>query len=98
MKTGSELIAEGRQRQIEQEGWTPAHDNKHDGGTLVCAAVTYALEATFDGPASKGTWFKKFWCWEDSWFKPKDKIRDLTRAGALIAAEIDRLQREAGNL
>ena len=33
------------------------------------------------------------WPWSDKWWKPKDKIRDLVRAGALIAAEIDRLQR-----
>lgn len=31
--------------------------------------------------------------WHASWWKPKDRIRDLVRAGALIAAEIDRLQR-----
>lgn len=91
--TGIELIAAERERQVSVEGWTPDHDDKHDAGTLVAAAVTYALEATFDGPAVKGTWFKKFWCFEDHWFKPKDKIRDLTKAGALIAAEIDRLQR-----
>jgi len=96
--TGIELIAAERQRQIEVEGWTPEHDDKHDSGSLVAAAVTYALEATFDGPAVKGTWFKRFWCFEDHWFKPKGKIRDLVRAGALIAAEIDRLQRlEAHN-
>ena len=93
--SGIELIAEERKRQIEKEGWTPDHDDKHDSGSLVSAAVTYALEATFDGPSVKGTWFKKFWMWEDVWFKPKDKVRDLVRAGALIAAEIDRLQRKA---
>lgn len=31
--------------------------------------------------------------WEDYW-KPKSPIQDLVRAGALIAAEIDRLQRK----
>lgn len=91
--SGAELIALERQRQMEVEKWTPEHDDKHDAGTLVAAAVTYALEATFDGPSAKGTWFNKFWCFEDRWFKPKGKIRDLVRAGALIAAEIDRLQR-----
>ena len=47
------------------------------------------------------------WPWEDEWFKPTEypeppftadvhvdrHVRDLTKAGALIAAEIDRLQR-----
>lgn len=31
--------------------------------------------------------------WHPSWWKPKDRVRDLARAGALLAAEIDRLQR-----
>lgn len=91
--TGVELIAAERQRQIDVEGWKPEHDDKHDSGTLVAAAVTYALEATYDGPAVKGKWFKEFWCFEDSWFKRGTKIRMLTKAGALLAAEIDRLQR-----
>lgn len=33
------------------------------------------------------------WAW---WWKPSTEIRDLVKAGALIAAEIDRLQRETG--
>jgi len=32
------------------------------------------------------------WGWKREWFKPKTRIRNLVRAGALIAAEIDRLQ------
>lgn len=90
---GVELIAAERERQVNVEGWTAEHDDKHDAGSLVAAAVTYALEATFDGPLAKGSWFQKFWMFEDSWYKPKDKVQDLVKAGALIAAEIDRLQR-----
>jgi hypothetical protein len=94
--SGIELIAAERERQVSVEGWTPEHDDKHDSGSLVAAAVTYALEATYDGPSGKGQWFKKFWCFEDRWFKPSgDKIRDLVKSGALIVAEIDRLQRLA---
>lgn len=34
------------------------------------------------------------WPWEAKWYKPgKNRIRALVKAGALIAAEIDRLQR-----
>ena len=35
------------------------------------------------------------WPWDESWFKPTpdDRIRELVKAGALILAEIDRLQR-----
>lgn len=37
----------------------------------------------------------KIWPWDKSWWKPTpdDRIRELIKAGALIAAEIDRLQR-----
>jgi len=39
------------------------------------------------------------WPWEASWWKPSDDpIRNLAKAGALIAAEIDRLQRKQGSL
>lgn len=35
------------------------------------------------------------WPWHSSWWKPSDDpIRNLVKAGALIAAEIDRLQRQ----
>jgi len=91
--TGIELIQAERQRQIDVEKWTPEHDDKHDAGELVAAAATYALEATFDGPAVKRGWFNQFWMFDDAWFKPGTKVRMLTKAGALIAAEIDRLQR-----
>ena len=34
------------------------------------------------------------WPWEAEWWKPSaDPVRNLAKAGALIAAEIDRLQR-----
>ncbi len=93
---GAALIVAERSRQIEQEGWTPEHDDKHDDGSLVAGAVTYALEATFDGPVVKGSWFRKFWMFEDFWFKPGTKIRMLVKAGALIVAEVDRLLRAKG--
>jgi hypothetical protein len=31
------------------------------------------------------------WPFESQWYKPKNRLHDLARAGALIAAEIDRL-------
>jgi hypothetical protein len=36
-----------------------------------------------------------FWPWEAESYKPGDHLRDLVKAGALIAAEIDRLHRAA---
>lgn len=43
MKTGIELIAEERQRQITEEGWTPEHDINHTNGQLASAAACYAM-------------------------------------------------------
>jgi hypothetical protein len=37
----------------------------------------------------------ELWPWDESWWKPGDRIRELAKAGALIAAEIDRLNRIA---
>jgi hypothetical protein len=38
------------------------------------------------------------WPWDKGWWKPTpdNRIRELEKAGALIAAEIDRLQRMEG--
>ena len=94
MKTGIEIIAEERVRQIEVEGWSIELDiEEHDCGELADAAACYAL---------RGYWHKKLvntialiWPWDDAWWKPtpNDRIKELAKAGALIAAEIDRIQR-----
>lgn len=93
-KTGIELIAEERQRQINQEDWTPHHDDGHTHGELAIAAACYAVQDTDasvvypdDDPEGSG------WPWSRESWKPKDTIRNLVRAGALIAAEIDREMR-----
>lgn len=94
MKTGIELIAEERKRQIEKERWTPEHDAQHKDGSLARAAACYALAAVVN---VRGRYFgdKVSWPWDEKWWKPsKNPIRNLEKAGALIAAEIDRLQRK----
>lgn len=90
MKSGIELIAEERQRQIEVEGWTPEHDDAHQYGELSKAAAVYALLGT-DAETCEGD--GSAWPWSPEWFKPSTRLRDLVKAGALIAAEIDRGQR-----
>ena len=37
---------------------------------------------------------RRWWPWSLDWWKPKDPRRDLVRAGALIVAEIERLDRQ----
>lgn len=91
LTSGVELIRRERERQIEVEGWSANHDLQHDCGELAVAAACYAVDHTDakvtyprDDPEGSG------WPWGEEWWKPKDTIRNLVRAGALIAAEIDR--------
>lgn len=97
MKNGIELIAEERQRQIQVEGWTPEHDDQHDTGDLAHAAAAYASAELYRRTTSKGhDSTPHIWPFQMSWWKPtpENRIRELQKAGALIAAEIDRLQRK----
>lgn len=95
--TGVDLIATERARQMCVEGWTPAHDAQHHLGEMVSAAMCYSLCASFQTrkqDVPRDLIFAR-WPWEWSWWKPSDDpIRNLEKAGALIAAEIDRLQNE----
>lgn len=94
MATGIERIATERQRQIDREGWTPEHDDEHVDCALIAAAVAYATASDCHADLSVA---EGFWPWNLDWWKPSDDpIRNLEKAGALIAAEIDRLQRKAG--
>lgn len=93
---GIELIAEERQRQIDVEGWSAKHDDCHARGELAIAGATYALNAAMPiVPSLYWPWAITclYWPWDMTWWKPSTPIRDLTKAGALIAAEIDRLLR-----
>lgn len=101
-KDGATLIAEERRRQVEAEGWTPMHDDEWDYGELAMAAMCYVAEDIrpkshelcyrITNPQVTGRTEPALWPWHPRWWKPKDRIRNLVRAGALIAAEIDRLQ------
>jgi hypothetical protein len=55
-------------------------------------------EVTLGASAKDFKWVPNDWPkeWNVDWWKPSDDpIRNLVKAGALIAAEIDRLQRKA---
>lgn len=86
-------IAAERRRQMEVEGWTPEHDDAYQEGHLADAAACYALFA-HDTGASKGS-IPAWWPWRNEWWKPTTARRNLVKAGALIAAEIERLDRAA---
>ena len=100
MTDGAKRIAAERKRQINEEGWDAKHDANHCNGSLVRAAVCYATEAIDmtvcepQGPVGGvGTVYLDPWPWDQHWDKRKkhNRIRQLEIAGALIAAEIDRL-------
>jgi len=96
---GASLIAAERQRQVRSEGWTPEHDDQHIAGELALAAASYAQPpgiraarnwqetGRMSGPPT--TWPGRHWEWNPS----GNRIDELVKAGALIAAEIDRLRR-----
>jgi hypothetical protein len=81
-----------RRRQIEAEGWTPEHDDTHTSGQMALAAACYAMSAAPRNLHDLGI-FGRLWPWDRAWLKPKSRREDLVRAGALIVAEIERLDR-----
>lgn len=89
MSQGVELIAAERQRQQDREGFNRTGDLAYRPGTLAMAASCYASEA-YKHINDKRTRVPRRWPWIGRWWKPKDPVRDLVRAGALIAAELDR--------
>lgn len=93
-------IAAERQRQVDVEGWSEAHDDEHDSYQMARAAGCYAFHASReDDDGDTGMFVSAAvhhgWPWDRAWWKPKSRRTDLVRAGALIVAEIERLDRAA---
>lgn len=105
--TGAERIAKERQRHVDKEGWTADHDDEHADGELALVAALYATPVRLYEQRGGGgeITFSDPWptSWDEEWDKrePRNaskrstraRIRELEKAGALIAAEIDRLVR-----
>jgi hypothetical protein len=90
---GASLIADERERQIREKGYTAEHDDLSEGELLACAKlIAQDVLADQNSAGARRTWpdhraghvRRKY---------GDDHIRRLTIAGALIAAEIDRLIR-----
>jgi hypothetical protein len=107
--TGAERIAAERARQVSEEGYDAAHDDEHNGGEIAMAAACYAAPELIyvrDDRANQVN-FTDPWPWHPRYdARPHDgnvvtpehatraeRIRLLEKAGALVAAEIDRLLR-----
>lgn len=93
--TGVELIAAERERQIEDDGFNASHDDRHDLGEMAIVASAYAVHSA-NIVRGHNTPMPPQWPWDTNCWNPNpNPIRNLVKAGALIAAEIDRLQRAA---
>lgn len=86
-------IALERVRQIEGEGWSVEHDDRHDPGELAKAAAAYAQAA--HTPMTKAAPPPAVWPWSGKWWKPGSLVRSRVKAGALLVAEMARHYRSA---
>lgn len=92
--SGAEIIVEERQRQIQVEGYTNYEDEqRYETGNedLAIAGACYAFPAEYRNPDSAFMGIPQQWPWDDTYWKPTpgNRVRELAKAGALIAAQID---------
>lgn len=100
-----DVLAE-RRRQLEEEGWTPEHDDGHTDESLAMAAACYAAPRQIGdgidwpiGPKGRpsmlhgGAKLRSAWPWSEPMKPSPCRRSDLVKAGALILAEIERLDR-----
>jgi hypothetical protein len=91
------ILAEQR-RHIEEEGWTPEHDDTHTDGSLAQAAFCYAQACShIEQGSSREEALEKVigaWPFERHWFKLSNNLDDnYVKAGSLYLAELMRLRR-----
>lgn len=91
LSTAARDVLAERRRQIEVEGFSPEHDRQHDLGDLPAAAACYALFAQREALGLRRGEPDHAWPWSLGWWKPGDARSALVKAGALILAEIERL-------
>jgi len=92
MSAGAAAVLFERERQQEQERFSPEHDDQHEHGELAEAAACYLVEGENPLPSPPG------WPWSPEWWKPggadlPGRRRRLVKAAALTIAEIDRVDR-----
>jgi hypothetical protein len=89
IESGLDMIRNEREKQLAVRGFDDKHDDVHAGEELAQAAAYYAIpEGREPMPSFPETWDPK-WAKKDK----HTRIRQLAIAGALCAAEIDRLRR-----
>ena len=94
---GTYLIKQERERQITELGYDAEHDDQHQAGEILVGALHLAEHVLAEDMFEKRDWLDEpeyTWPWPDN--KPDytvPAVRRLTIAGAMIAAEIDRINR-----
>lgn len=106
-KSGIDIIARERQKQIEKHGYDYRHDAQHCNGQLLDAAVAYINAnslydynenkrdlSDFGNPDAPEILIPVGWPFKPESYKGDgdDRISQLAKAAAFLAAEIDRLQ------
>ncbi len=94
-KAARDVLRE-RARQVTGEGFSAARDDCYTKRELAQAAAIYAAWSVAETPPPEDV--RTIWPWDMSWFKPINQRRSLVKAGALILAEIERLDRESARL
>lgn len=79
MKSGHELIRAKRERQISKHKYNYTHDLTHTPSQFINAANAYISGRV------------ELWPFDNASFKLGDRIENLTNAGAMIAAALDRI-------
>jgi|SRR5690606_29838756 len=97
MKTAIELITEERKKQISK-GYTAEHDDTHIAEEIADCAALYALSddaIDFINEQWGDDMQLHFWRFDLPSYKPtpNNRIKQLTKAAAMLVAEIERLQR-----
>jgi hypothetical protein len=90
LSKGADLILAERERQISEEGYNKTHDSFHNYEEFIKAAISYSINSFNDDESKKLG--EQWWPWSEESYKPKDVLQNLKRAGALIAAAIDRFE------
>ncbi|CUJ50224.1 Uncharacterised protein [Achromobacter sp. 2789STDY5608633] len=83
-----DLLAE-RARQIQVEGFSLERDDSYINGELAQAAACYAASSQ----SRDISYMSHLWPWAKEWWKPGTTREDLLKAGALVLAEIERIDR-----
>jgi hypothetical protein len=97
MRQSIKLIQDERDKQVEKFG--TEGDDKHSESELVHAAMAYCqmalTQANVRSPNEESVRLL-YWPWGKSTWRPEDRTKNLVKAAALIAAEIERTNRSRG--